>query len=77
MPVARPRAVEVLVPAKLNLHLSVGDVRPDGYHELVTVFHAVGMCDQVIARPADALSLSIEGEGEAGEQGHAHVHCIA
>ena len=59
----RSRAVEVAVPAKVNLHLSIGDVRPDGYHDLVTVFHAVGLHDHVFARPAETLSLSIEGEG--------------
>ena len=34
-------------PAKINLHLAVGDVRPDGYHDLVTVFHAVDLADEL------------------------------
>lgn len=25
---------------KINLHLGVGDVRPDGYHELETIFQS-------------------------------------
>ena len=28
-------------PGKVNLHLGVGEVRADGYHDLVSVFHAV------------------------------------
>lgn len=55
--------VTVRVPAKVNLQLSVGPVRPDGYHELVTVFHAVNLCDEVKATRAAELSLTISGEG--------------
>ena len=51
------------VPAKVNLHLAVGDRRDDGYHELMTVFHAVSLCDEVTATPARDLSLSVHGEG--------------
>lgn len=55
--------VTVRVPAKVNLQLSVGPVRADGYHELVTVFHAVNLCDEVRASRAEGLSLSLSGEG--------------
>jgi len=40
-------AVRVRVPGKINLHLSVGEVREDGYHDLVTVFHAVDLVDEL------------------------------
>jgi 4-diphosphocytidyl-2-C-methyl-D-erythritol kinase len=53
--------VTVHVPAKVNLRLGVGPRRPDGYHELVTVFHAVALYDEVTAAPADGLSLTIAG----------------
>jgi 4-diphosphocytidyl-2-C-methyl-D-erythritol kinase len=55
--------VTVRAPAKLNLHLSVGRLRSDGFHELTTVFHAVGLYDELDARPSDALSVHITGEG--------------
>jgi 4-diphosphocytidyl-2-C-methyl-D-erythritol kinase len=58
--------VKVRVPAKVNLHLGVGDVRPDGYHELTTIYHAIGIFDELTARPADSLALTMDGEG-AGE----------
>ncbi|HET6501504.1 MAG TPA: 4-(cytidine 5'-diphospho)-2-C-methyl-D-erythritol kinase, partial [Amycolatopsis sp.] len=32
-----PPPVTVRVPSKINLHLSVGDLRRDGFHELTTV----------------------------------------
>lgn len=58
-----PEPVTVRVPAKVNLHLAVGDRRDDGYHELVTVFHAVSLFDEVTATPARDLSVSVHGEG--------------
>ena len=67
----RPRSavfgpVKVRVPAKINLHLAVGPLRPDGYHELNTVYHAIAIYDELTARPGDTLTLTMEGEG-AGE----------
>jgi 4-diphosphocytidyl-2-C-methyl-D-erythritol kinase len=66
----RPRGVagpvRVRVPAKINLHLGVGPLRPDGYHELNTVYHAISIYDELTARRGDTLSLTMEGEG-AGE----------
>jgi len=35
------------VPAKINLYLSVRGRRPDGFHELVTVFQSVSLYDRV------------------------------
>jgi 4-diphosphocytidyl-2-C-methyl-D-erythritol kinase len=55
--------VTVRVPAKLNLQLAVGPPRADGYHDLVTVFHAVSLFDEVTARPAERDAVSVSGEG--------------
>lgn len=41
------RTVTVRAPAKVNLELRVGPPRPDGYHDLSTVFMAVGLYDEV------------------------------
>jgi 4-diphosphocytidyl-2-C-methyl-D-erythritol kinase len=58
-------SVTVRVPGKVNLYLSVGDRREDGYHEVTTVFHAVSLLDEVTVRNSDSLSLEITGEGAA------------
>ena len=58
--------VKVRVPAKVNLYLGVGPLRPDGYHELSTVYHAISIYDELTARRGDTLTLTMEGEG-AGE----------
>jgi 4-diphosphocytidyl-2-C-methyl-D-erythritol kinase len=55
--------VTVRVPAKINLQLAVGPLRPDGYHGLVTVFHAVSLFDEVSVVPAEADSVRVSGEG--------------
>ncbi len=56
-------SVTVRVPAKINLQLAVGPLRPDGYHGLVTVFHAVSLFDEVTVAPAEADSVTVSGEG--------------
>jgi 4-diphosphocytidyl-2-C-methyl-D-erythritol kinase len=53
--------VTVRAPGKVNLHLSVGPRRRDGYHDLATVFHAVSVYDEVTARPGAGLSLVVDG----------------
>lgn len=55
--------VTVRVPAKLNLHLSVGPLRKDSFHELVTVYHAVSLYDEVVVEPGDGVSVTVVGEG--------------
>jgi 4-diphosphocytidyl-2-C-methyl-D-erythritol kinase len=56
-------SVTVRVPAKINLQLAVGPLRPDGYHDLVTVFHAISLFDQVSVAPAAADGVAVSGEG--------------
>ena len=55
--------VTVRVPAKINLQLAVGPLRPDGFHGLVTVFHAVSLFDEVTVVSAEADSVRVSGEG--------------
>ncbi|TCK26652.1 4-(cytidine 5'-diphospho)-2-C-methyl-D-erythritol kinase [Pseudonocardia endophytica] len=62
---AAPRPVTVRVPAKINLHLAVGGVRADGYHDLVTVFHAVSLFDEVTVEQADEPALEVHGDAAA------------
>lgn len=59
-------SVTVRAPAKINLHLSVGPLRADGFHDLRTVFQAVGLYDELTARRADGLSLAVQGRTAEG-----------
>ena len=58
-----PPPVTVRVPAKVNLHLAVGDARPDGYHDLVTVFQALSLSDEVTVAVSDHPGVEAHGEG--------------
>ena len=55
--------VSARAPAKVNVHLGVGPLRADGFHELATVFLAVSLFDTVTVRPGDGLTLQVSGEG--------------
>ncbi|PRY01817.1 4-(cytidine 5'-diphospho)-2-C-methyl-D-erythritol kinase [Allonocardiopsis opalescens] len=56
-------AVTVSAPAKVNLRLAVGPPRPDGYHDLVNVFHAVSLFDEVTVTAAGRTTIRIDGPG--------------
>ena len=45
VPEAEETSVTEQAPAKVNLRLNVGQKRPDGYHELVSVMQTVDVCD--------------------------------
>lgn len=57
------------VPAKINLQLAVGPREPDGFHNLVTVFQAISIYDDVTitrSAPGNAISISIIGDHTHG-----------
>jgi len=60
-----PDPVTVRVPAKVNLHLSVGPRRDDGYHDVTSVMHAVSLTDEVTAVSAEGFAAEVTGEGAA------------
>ncbi|MEU6645691.1 4-(cytidine 5'-diphospho)-2-C-methyl-D-erythritol kinase [Saccharomonospora sp. NPDC046836] len=58
-----PPPVTVKVPSKINLHLSVGEARKDGYHELSTIFQALSLTDEVTVAIAEESGVEVHGEG--------------
>ena len=61
-----PDAVHVRAPGKINVYLGVGDRHDDGYHALATVFQAVSLYEDVIARPSDGFSIVVKGAVDPG-----------
>lgn len=62
-------SVTVRVPAKVNLQLSVGPREADGFHNLVSVFQAISIFDDVTVRrgaPGSGISISVSGEHTHG-----------
>jgi len=52
--------MRVLSYAKINWSLRITGKRPDGFHELETVFQAISLHDELTFRPSDALSLTCD-----------------
>ncbi|MBT0992919.1 4-(cytidine 5'-diphospho)-2-C-methyl-D-erythritol kinase [Cellulomonas sp. DKR-3] len=59
--VVTSREVRVRAPGKVNLSLHVGPVQPDGYHPLMTVFQAVSVFEEVVARASDERVVTVSG----------------
>ena len=58
-------------PAKINLYLEVGALRPDGFHQVRTVMQAVDLCDLVeveLASGGSGLELDVDGGAPAGDE---------
>lgn len=54
----RTRHLTLTAAAKVNLALEVLGKRPDGYHELATVFQAVDLADRLVLEEADELTMT-------------------
>lgn len=62
-------SVTVRVPAKVNLQLSVGPREANGYHNLVSVFQAVSIFDDVTitkSHPGSGVTISVTGDQTHG-----------
>lgn len=57
------KGVRVRAAAKINLHLGVGGLRPDGFHELHTVYQAVSLHDELTVAPADGWTVETRTAG--------------
>lgn len=50
--------MRVFAPAKINLHLAVGGMRADGYHDVTTVLHTLAFGDTVVIEPHSGFGFS-------------------
>ncbi len=65
-------AVTVRAPAKINLQLAVGPRRADRYHDLVTIFQAISLYDDVTVTETDGPGedrVLVSGEGAGAVPG--------
>lgn len=63
------QSVTVRVPAKVNLQLSVGPREADGFHNLVSVFQAISIFDDVTvskSKPGSGITITVSGEHTHG-----------
>jgi len=61
------RLLSAAAPAKINLFLRVTGRRPDGYHELDSIFVPISLCDQIRIeqRPASGRSVALHTNVDA------------
>ena len=65
--------VRVLSYAKLNLYLEILDKRPDGYHNLETIFERVSLADEIVIKRAPGNSIRIETDSSDIPQGSGNL----
>jgi len=56
------KSISLLSPAKLNLFLKVINKRPDGYHNLITLFERIDLCDEITVtlNPGSRIHISCD-----------------
>ncbi|HWQ54536.1 MAG TPA: 4-(cytidine 5'-diphospho)-2-C-methyl-D-erythritol kinase [Bryobacteraceae bacterium] len=76
---SEPRRARVRALAKINLDLRVLAKRPDGYHELRTVFHTVSLADilDVAFTPAPATAIKVAANVEIADNLVVKAACLA
>jgi 4-diphosphocytidyl-2-C-methyl-D-erythritol kinase len=65
-----PTVVTARAPGKVNVQLAVGRVRADGFHPLASVFHAVGLAEEVTvahAEPGSGITIDAVTGPQADE----------
>lgn len=61
--------IEETACAKINLTLSVGEKRSDGYHTIDSIMHSISLCDDITLERAESISLTIvEGRAPSGKE---------
>jgi len=59
---ATGRRVHVRAPGKINIAFDVGDVQPDGYHDVASVYQAVSVYEDLWAQVADDFTIAVTGD---------------
>ena len=71
-------SVHLHAPAKINLYLAVLGRRPDGYHDIETLFQAIDLYDDVyIKKAADRTTLQLPNHPELETADNSALHALA
>ncbi len=56
------QGLTITAPAKVNLFLGIGGVRPDGHHDVESIFQTLELHDTIHLTPSDELTLHCDEE---------------
>lgn len=52
------KRIDILAPAKINFHLDIQGIRPDGFHELRSIFQLISLYDEISVTCTDQTDFS-------------------
>ena len=64
------QGLTITAPAKVNLFLGIGAVRPDGHHDLHSVFQTLELHDTLRITPSDELSVACDAQLDVSPRGN-------
>jgi 4-diphosphocytidyl-2-C-methyl-D-erythritol kinase len=71
------RSIRISAPAKINLFLRVLGRRPDGYHNIETLFQEIDLADELILREtAGQTSLEVPGHADLENQDNLVIRAL-
>jgi 4-diphosphocytidyl-2-C-methyl-D-erythritol kinase len=68
--------IEIKTPAKINLGLNITGKRPDGYHNIETVFYPVNLFDNITIELSDKLSIESNNIQLVREDGNSLIKAV-
>ena len=71
-------SLALAAPAKINLYLRVLNRRPDGYHEIESLFCPIGLYDRLLLTPSRGVTLDCHAAHVPGDERNlAHRAAVA
>ncbi|MFA4991613.1 MAG: 4-(cytidine 5'-diphospho)-2-C-methyl-D-erythritol kinase [Candidatus Omnitrophota bacterium] len=66
------REIKVCAPAKINLYLDILDKRPDGFHDIETLFEKIDLKDEIIIREK-GVGINVNADERSCPQGEENI----
>lgn len=68
--------LEIKTPAKINIGLNVIEKRPDGYHNIETIFYPINLFDKLTLYKSDSLKFNCKNNLIREDESNSIIHAI-